>query len=266
MIISHEHRYVFVQVPDSASTAMGRELCALYDGEEIGAKHDHLVTLHAATDGRYRDYFAFGTIRHPLEIMVARYFKLKVDRGGMFTNPEFWVENGGHITERQRERYQFIQEKDADFPSYFLRFAPRLYESPYFTGLLDRFDLVLRKESLDRDFRAALARLGIQAQRDIPPANVTPARKGPFADYYTPEIRERTVASFGPYMRRWGFAFPEAWGARRPPRAAMLEYELGLRVARFGLCRLGWSPERALAVRDRVRSRVRKAARRAGSA
>lgn len=258
MIISHEHRYVFVQVPDTASSAIGKELCARYKGEEILQKHSHLAELAASAHGNDRNYFVFGTIRNPLEIMVARYFKLTVNRYGIFTDPEAWAENGGHVTQGQRERFRFIQETDADFPAFFREFVPRLYTSPYFTGISDRFDMVLRHERLDQDFRVALSRVGICAERDIPKYNVTPVKKRPFSDYYTPEIIDRAVSSFGPFMRSWGHDFPPSWGNRRPPRKAVLEYEVGDKVGRFCAGRLGWNPERSLRARDNARRWVRR--------
>ena len=262
MIINHEHRFVFVQVPDSASTAVGRELCERYGGQPILDKHSHLAELHETTGGEYRDYFVFGTIRHPLEIMVARYFKLKGNRGGIFTDPKHWAENGGRVSAGQLERFRFVQRPESDFPSYFLRYAPRLYESPYYNGVLDRFDRVLRRETLDGDFQEALAEVGIAADREIPPKNVNPVRRAHFSDYYTEETRKRARISFGPFMRAWEFAFPADWQDIRVPHRATLEYEIGRFVGRFCAHRLNWSSERALEARDQTRRRLRRLTRR----
>ncbi|MFN3939913.1 MAG: hypothetical protein ACK4IY_04960, partial [Chitinophagales bacterium] len=39
MIISDKHKYVFVELPQTASSAIAKELVAMYDGKEILFKH-----------------------------------------------------------------------------------------------------------------------------------------------------------------------------------------------------------------------------------
>ena len=39
MVISHRHRYLFVELPRTGSTAIHRELIELYDGTAILQKH-----------------------------------------------------------------------------------------------------------------------------------------------------------------------------------------------------------------------------------
>ncbi|MBA3404443.1 MAG: hypothetical protein H0U13_07160, partial [Gemmatimonadaceae bacterium] len=67
MIISDRHRYLFVELPRTGSTAIHRELCAMYDGEPILQKHaTYGDFLKIATDDQRR-YFVFSTVRNPLD-------------------------------------------------------------------------------------------------------------------------------------------------------------------------------------------------------
>ena len=47
MVISHKHRYVFVEIPHTGSHAISKELCEFYDGQIIHRKHAN-VTLNRA--------------------------------------------------------------------------------------------------------------------------------------------------------------------------------------------------------------------------
>ena len=47
MIISHKHKYVFVELPQTASSAIAKELKANYDGHEILFKQSPLYLKHS---------------------------------------------------------------------------------------------------------------------------------------------------------------------------------------------------------------------------
>ena len=76
MIISHKYKYVFIELPRTGSTVIANELCRYYGGQTV-------LNTHAT----YRDflkhypdlkhYYAFSSIRNPLDKTVSVYFKLK---------------------------------------------------------------------------------------------------------------------------------------------------------------------------------------------
>lgn len=70
VIISDRHRYLFVELPRTGSTAVHRELKARYDGTPILTKHaTYRDFLKVATENQKR-YFVFSSVRNPLDDAV----------------------------------------------------------------------------------------------------------------------------------------------------------------------------------------------------
>jgi hypothetical protein len=228
VIISDEHRYLFVELPRTGSMAISAELRAHYGGRPILGKHStYREFLRAATPEQKR-YFVFSGVRNPLDAAVSRYFQLRTDIRGRFTDPHKRRARTT-LVERVEDRvYRWVNERDADFTEFLLRW----YLLPYDTWTsLDhrRFDHVIRFEHLQEDFAELLRRLGLEQVRPLPVVNRTDQRERDFASYYTPRAIRRAGWVFGPYMEEWGYAFPPSWGPVRVPAWA----RLALRVARL---------------------------------
>lgn len=215
MIISHKHKYLFVELPLTGSTAIADELLSMYDGERILMKHSTYEDFRRATGDRYRDYFVFGGIRHPLDQLASRYAKTKVDHRGKFSHlspqrrarglhflAHWWIEN---------RRYRFVTRGTAGFGEYFKRY----YHLPYSNWSIishKQFNAVIRFESLIEDFENVLRRLKIAPRRELPVRNQSEG-KGNWQGYFdTPIIRGRAVRIFGPFMEYWNYEFPPNWG------------------------------------------------------
>ena len=57
--------------------------------------------------------------------------------------------------------------------------------------------------------------------------NKTPGRKKDFWSYYeSDKAKRRAKFVFGPFMRHWGYEFPESWGHIKEPWHAQLIYDL----------------------------------------
>jgi len=210
MIISHPHRYLFVEIPYTASTAISRELCENYGGSPILHKHATYREFLRVATVEEREYFVFAGIRNPMDMVVSVYFKQKTDHQNFFTNPEHWQENGGHITVLARRQFEFIQETGCDFATYFKRF----YKIPYDTWgspSPNDFDFVIQFERLQADFVRLLELLGLQQVRPLPIVNKTAERRPHYSSYYTDEIMPRARRIFGPFMERWGYDLPSEW-------------------------------------------------------
>ncbi|MDP8904620.1 MAG: hypothetical protein M3N29_04785 [Chloroflexota bacterium] len=226
-MISDRHRYVFIELPRTGTTAVAAELVDNYDGREILGKHStYRDFLRIANDDQKR-YFAFASIRNPLDVAVSRYVQLKTNKGQRFTDP-LKLKQRDTVVERIENRiYRWVQQNDATFE----QFLRRWYVLPYDTwASLDhrRMDAVLRFEHLGDDFAQTLRRIGIEPLRPLPQVNVTPARERDFVSYYAAGAIGRAVWVFGPYMREWGYEFPASWGSPKVPLWARLAY----RVAR----------------------------------
>jgi hypothetical protein len=231
VIISHEHRYLFVELPRTGSTAIRRELREQYDGAPILHKHATYLEFTRQASEDEKRYFVFSGIRHPLDDAVSRYFKLKTDHKQRFSDPEHHQRRRGLLNSVvDRRMYDYLRRTDADFSAFFLHF----YVLPYDTwaSLSHRsFDYVIRFERLVDDFDAALRAIGIEPKRPLPHVNPTGQRARSFADYYSPAAIRRARRVIGPYMERWGYEFPDSWAVDPPTRLHRLGYEGFSRLA-----------------------------------
>jgi hypothetical protein len=216
MIVSDAHRYVFIEMPRTGSRAVATELLEHYDGREVLWKHaTYRDFLRHASDDQ-ASYFAFSSVRNPLDVAVTRYAHLRANKDNRFTDQRQISMRHSLSGRIERRIHQWVVSHDADFEE-FLR---RWYLVPYDTWTtMDhrRLDFVMRTESLADDFDRALRRIGIDPVRRLPSVNETPGKSGDFADWYTPKARRRAAWVFGPYMREWGYAFPADWGRVRVP-------------------------------------------------
>ena len=246
MIIGREHRYVFVELPRTGCTAVGKELIASYGGERILTKHSTYSDFlrHASTSER--GYFAFSSIRNPLDDAVSHYMKISSDHHGRYSDPvrrKYSVGNRGadvfrsegtdnqgrppkrrSLSDRKDNRiHRYITRTDADFAAFFRRFHWLPYDN---WSSLDhqRLDHVIRFERLEETFAEALEMLGLTLVRPLPVKNKTDAKDRHWSSYYTPEIIPRAKFVFGPYMHRWGYEFPAEWGDAPPMITAETAY------------------------------------------
>ena len=216
MIISHTHRYVFVEMPRTGSRAVATELINYYDGQEILRRHATYSDFERHATDTEKTYFSFSAVRNPLDVAVTRYAHLLANAKGRFTTQNEISLRNSMSSRIERRIYRWIKRRDASFEEFLLRW----YVLPYDTWTsLDhrRLDFVMRSESLTSDFALALEKMGIDAARPLPVVNATPGKASDFEAYFTPRARRRAAWVFGPYMREWGYRFPESWGAVKVP-------------------------------------------------
>ncbi len=246
MIISHEYRYVFVQLPRTGCTAIAKELSAQYAGERILLKHSTYRDFlrHASDDER--SYFVFSSIRNPMDDAVSHFVKIASDHGGRYSDPvrrRYRVGSRGadrvrsdgtdmkgrrprprSLAERRDNRmHNYITKRNADFTRFFLRYHWLPYDN---WSRLDhqRMDHLIRFERLEQSFAEALAQLGLEQRRPLPVRNRTQAKDRDWWSYYTPETIPRARFVFGPFIRRWGYEFPQEWGDVETPVLAQAAY------------------------------------------
>lgn len=225
MIISHQHKYLFVELPRTASTAISKELRQLYHGEPILRKHATYNDFLKQASPDERGYFVFSGMRNPLDHAVSLYFKYKTDHKHKFTDQEKIARRRGIVNRVAMMKYHFVTQHEADFPTYFRRF----YKIPYndWSNLAHRkFDYVIRYEHLQDDFATVLRLIGIEQQRPLPVVNKTGGKSRDFTTYYTPSTIARAKRVFGPYMKQWGYEFPPEWGVTSVPWWNQLEFEV----------------------------------------
>jgi hypothetical protein len=224
MIISHEYRYLFVELPRTGSTAIRRELRELYAGHPILQKHTTYEEFLRVATPDERKYFAFSGIRNPLDDAVSQYFKLKTDHNSRMTDPGR-APRSKPVLNRiwDRHVFRYLERTGADFPDYFMRYHWLPYDR-WSSLSHHRFDYIIRFEHLADDFAEALRRIGIEPQRPLPRVNTTASRGRDWRDYYPPRTRARARRVFGPFMERWGYEFPPEWEVDRVTGTQRLQY------------------------------------------
>ena len=239
MIISHRHKYLFIEIPHTGTTAISQELRDLYDGEEILRKHSHYYEFERIATEVEKGYFVFGGIRNPLDIAVTKYVKFKTDHKNNYTNPARRVENGGSISRTQLKRFEFAQQTEADFSAFFRKYYRLPYNSISCMSL-HHCNMLIRYEHLQDDFAETLKKIGIGQERPLPRVNKTGAKKQHFTEYYTPEIIPQAKRSLGPYMSEWGYDFPTNWGAAEVSAMNRTSYQLVNQVRFFYWKHIKW--------------------------
>lgn len=215
MIISDEHRYLFVELPWTASTAISKELREYYGGRSILRKHSNYREFLRQASAEQRSYFTFSGIRHPLDELVSVYVKF-VNNPSLYTNPEWWV------SRRKIRRFLWVRRRQASFSE----FVRRFYWLPAETwSSLDhkRLDFVYRFENVVSDFETVLRTVDLEPVRELPSWHRT-AGKGRWQEYYTPDLYDRVRIVFGPRMAEWGYEFPPEWNVDPEPAWAKSVY------------------------------------------
>jgi len=229
MILSDEHRYVFVQLPRTGSTAIARELCQRYGGRRVLQKHSTYRDFLAVATPEQRQYFVFSSIRNPLDDAVSRYFKYVTDHHQRYSGRS---KGKASRLVRLQDRlvWHWRSPREMSFSDFFLK----AYIVPYDNWASEAhqtFDAVIRFEQLADDFDAALRRIGLTPVRRLPVRNATAERSSDFTSYYTPRAIARAKRVFAPFMTRFGYEFPSDWGETSVPWWS----DLGFRV--FGIVR-----------------------------
>jgi hypothetical protein len=218
VIISDEHKYVFVEQRHTACSATRDELIASYGGRPILHKHaTYAAFLRAATREQKR-YFVFAGIRNPLDEAVSLYFKLRTDHQGKYS------ERFPRLSRRQRAAFAYVSAEQPDFAAFLRRFYRRPYDNDTIV-YHKHMDAIIRFEHLQEDFSLVLQRIGLEQVRPLPASNRT-ARGGHYLDYYPPELQAHAARVFGPFMRKWGYELPGEWVGVTVPRSAALTFRL----------------------------------------
>ena len=189
MIICHKHKYLIVEGPRTASTAISLELRELYNGEAILRKHFTFNELYKQASPEERKYFVFAGIRNPIHSVASYYHKVKSNHKQAFTTPKDFVEHGGWIKRHDREQYQFVLEHHADFAPYFKHYFGHTFIHPFFFNRRD-YQFIIRFERLQDDFERVLKLLGIPQARKLPIVNKTAKHPDGFTFEYVPEIQK----------------------------------------------------------------------------
>jgi len=232
MIISHEHKFIFLKTKKTAGTAIEAALSELcgpscvitpYREESEGDRKglapqnyriEHLLKpkrpLWRRLLGRPERYYhpSVGYYEH-MPAHIARsyvgeeiwrgYFKFAFDR-----NP--W--------DRQISWYFYKTKTKGERPSFerFMASRRRAFVNNhdlYLDGDALAVDFLGRYEDLDADLNKALEMIGVGRKLDVPQSNVTPnkSERKDYRSYYTPETEALVAEWYTPEIKLLGYGF-----------------------------------------------------------
>ena len=225
MVISNTSKFVFIELPQTATTAIAKELCENFGCESFLGKHSSYHEYYKAASEEQKQYRTIGSIRNPLDLTVSMYFKYKDDknRGEVYSKGDKKKKRYGSALRkflsvyRNKKRWNFIARNNASFQDYFLKF----YKLPYSNWSIlqhKEFDYIIRFENLSDDYKRIFSEIGLAIDRDLPKTNTTAKKKKDFWSYYeSNKAKQRAKFIFGPFMRYWKYEFPESWNDIKEP-------------------------------------------------
>jgi hypothetical protein len=239
MIFSHTHRYLYVELSHTGTTALANELRQQYAGSDILRKHAHYGEFLRAASVDVKRYFVFSGIRNPLDEAVSVYFKYKADHRRRYNRME--------ACRAQRVGSPTRADGLATAPS-----TPRdltlarTFAAPI-AGLTtieaaSTTNASTTSSELQGGFSEALRCLGIEPQRPLPLVNRTNEKRDDFWSYFSPDLIPQAKRVLGPFMHAWGYAFPPEWGESAEPPRVWIEYRAVNMLWDFYWRYLRWHP------------------------
>jgi hypothetical protein len=245
MVISDANRYLFIEVPQTASSALADELVENYGGRRILRKHtDYSEFLRSASDIE-RSYAVMATVRNPLDIVVSKFAKARDNHRNSYKPTKTAGAPWGYRFRPEAREYAYISRHNPDFAAYVKKFFPRVYNGR--ACLLPDHAHVLRYERLNDDLEAWLRKIGLKMLRPLPWRHVTSGRERGFSELFEGDLRAHAMRVFGPYMRRWGYEFPQDWPAEGSISKNEFNFKLDTAIRRFYFRHIhyGWIMPRA---------------------
>jgi hypothetical protein len=225
MVISKRYKFIFIELPQTATTAIAKELCQNFDCMSLLGKHSTYYEYCKAATKEELEYVTVGTIRNPLDQIVSKFFKYKDDKNynEAFSKGDIKRKGYGSFlrkllsTRRNKKRWEYITENNPSFEDYFLKY----YTLPYSDWSIlhhKQFDYIIRFERLNDDYKRVFRQIGVPVERDLPRTNVTVKKKKDFWSYFESDrAKKRAKLVFGPLMRYWDYEFPGSWDKIKEP-------------------------------------------------
>lgn len=206
MIICEDHKLLFVQVPQTGSSAIGAELCELYGGRSVLTKHAGVEHAVRRLPLDIAAYTVVSGVRNPLDQAVSSFFKTLNDQAPMApAQRRRWLGS----TSGQRSAW-LSGHQDVDFSDFFLRFH-KWPHSPRWLASQRRSHVVIRFERIQEGFSSALELVGVSPQRPLPLLNKTQRPGSDFVSHYSRPAQARALTIFAGFMKEWGYEFPAGW-------------------------------------------------------
>ena len=245
MIVSEDLKLLFVEVPNTGCTAIGKVLMEHYGGKPI--LHKHAIYYEFRRHNRnWRDYKIAGGVRNPLEVILTQYQKFVNNHAGRFNGDskrQWWSTTQSHWN-----KFNDVQG-GMSFEDYLVKYHRNEYHNFYLLGN-QYFDVVVRNENLQQGFEEMMNIVGVKDVAAVPKFNATQS-KSSIEDAYSVVAQEHSRRVFGPFMKKWNYSFPSEWNMSNSNKS--VKFEMVEQTAEF-VARLGFSPNGSGPMFHRLRS------------
>jgi hypothetical protein len=187
-MIDHQRKLLFVHIARTGGTSIEKSLVG-EDWWKIDPATKHLSASQARRhygEKTWRDYTTFAIVRNPWDRFVS-----------MWTIG-YWYEPETHLKGvRPRDFREFMRT---------LRPHPaEHYATLHQHRILDEeLDYVLKFEALSGEFSAMLRARGLD---DVALPVALKSERGPYRDYYDPELADSVAQTYATDIERYGYAF-----------------------------------------------------------
>ncbi len=210
MIISHKYKYLYIETPQTGSTAIREELIRSYDGESILRRHATYSEFERQASEGEKKYYVFLSIRNPLDTIVSVYVKYAENMNNRYTDGIILEGRHAIYDFVKKIRYETIKRRGYDFKKYLKKSKKNKYDD---ISTLDRHkvDGVIRYESINEDFLKIIKSIGIEPRRELPAYNKTVKKRQYLGYYDEDEVKKDALEKCCLYMKIWKYKPPEDW-------------------------------------------------------
>lgn len=218
VIVSHEHRFVFVQVPQTGCTAIGAWMVEHLNGEKVLRKHTTLSEARRVLGSSIEGYPVIASVRDSIDQFVSSYYKV-LTRPGSGAAPRSWY----GLRSPKSRRDEWARSESPTIDAYIDRFVRRPH-APVWALSLRRADLVLRYEQIDQVPGLVARLLAIDDLPPVPHVNETDRDRRGLQELASTTQYQKALRYHRPY--RFEFGYTDS-APSSPDRA---RYELLLRA------------------------------------
>ena len=193
MIISHKHRFVFIQVPRTASSFLGAYFFDHYSGEIVADKHSTYRQFLKNASEEEKTYKVIIGKRHPLDKTVTLYARIRPN---------------------QHKSGVALEEIQKDFENWLLKQSLKRKSVRSVQHLKDSYpyaDHVISQENLKEDLTLALNSMGLELADDLIWKHRTNSKQFHYTQYYSEHTRPIVLRTFRKEMEQLDYAPPPGW-------------------------------------------------------
>lgn len=230
MIVSHEHKFIFLKTKKTAGTSIELALTELCGPEDVITPLTEIDEARRANGRGPQNWRLHGWWGSPRPLLKRRWFKFTAADYGFYNHmpaAEARARIGDKVWQsyfkfafdrnpwdRQISWYFYKTKTKASRPSFesFMASRRRAYvdnHEIYMEGGALAVDFLGRYETLEADLAKALHMVGVARKLDVPKSNVTPNKetRQDYRSYYTPKTEAVVRDWYAPEIALLGYGF-----------------------------------------------------------